>query len=171
VNATDPAPGSPSDASSPASGGLTRRERIDRHRARAWVVQIHYRWESGSGGLTLRDALVDTVETRSVAKRRLPYIREVLDLMDESLPEVDRALQRALDNWRLDRLSTLDRAILRLGATEILYMEDVPPKVSIQEAIRLAEAYGGPESPRFVNGVLDALYKAARKAEGAEAGG
>jgi len=160
---TDPAP----DSSPRTSGGLTRRERIDRHRARAWIVQIHYRWESGSGGLTLRDALVDTVQTRVVAERRLPYIREVLDLMDESLPEVDRALQRALDNWRLDRLSTLDRAILRLGATEILFMEEVPPKVSIQEGIRLAESYGGSESPRFVNGVLDALYKA----EGAEARG
>jgi transcription antitermination factor NusB len=139
---------------------LTRRERIDRTRARGWILQIHYRWEAGSGGLTLRDALVDTVQTRTVAERRLPYIREVLDLMDENLPEVDRALHRALDNWRLERLSTIDRAILRLGATEILYMEEVPPKVSIQEGIRLAEAYGGPESPRFVNGVLDALYKA-----------
>lgn len=142
-------------------GKLSRRDRIDRSRARAWILQIHYRWESGSGGLTLRDALVDTVATRRVSKRRLPYIREALDLMDENLPELDRALQRALDNWRLERLSTIDRAILRLGATEILFLEDVPPKVSIQEAIRLAEAYGGTESPRFVNGVLDALYKSA----------
>lgn len=138
---------------------MSRRERIDRSRARAWILQIHYRWESGSGGRTLRDALVDTVATRHVAKRRLPYVREVLDLMDEHLEGLDRALQRALENWRLERLSTIDRAILRLGATEILHMEEVPPKVSIQEAIRLAEQYGGPESPRFVNGVLDALYK------------
>lgn len=139
---------------------LSLRERIDRSRARAWVLQIHYRWESGSGGLTLRDALVDTVATRRISERRLPYIRRLLDFLDEHLPEVDRYLQRALDNWRLDRLSTIDRAILRLGATEILYLDEVPPKVSIQEAIRLAEAYGGNESPRFVNGVLDALYKA-----------
>ena len=103
----------------------------------------------------------ERLATRRVSERRLPYIREVLDLMDEYLPELDRFIQRALDNWRLERLSTMDRAILRIGATEILFMEEVPPKVSIQEAIRLAEAYGGPESPRFVNGVLDALYKRA----------
>lgn len=144
-----------------SEGTLSRRERIDRSRARAWILQIHYRWESGSGGLTLRDALVDTIATRRVSRRRLPYIRRVLDLMDENLPELDRAIQRSLDNWRLERLSTIDRAILRVGATEILYMEDVPPKVSIQEGLGLAEAYGGPESPRFVNGVLDAVYKAA----------
>jgi N utilization substance protein B len=103
--------------------------------------------------------LVDTTATRLVAKRRLPYIREVLQLMDEHLSEIDAMLQNSLDNWRLERLSTIDRAVLRIGATEIVYMEDVPPKVSIQESIRLAEAYGGSESPRFVNGVLDALYK------------
>lgn len=141
------------------SGGLGRAERIDRSRARAWILQIHYRWEAGSGGITLRDALVETVATRRISPRRLPYVREVLGLMDEELPEVDRALQAALDNWRLERLSRIDRAILRLGATEILFVDEVPPKVSIHEAIRLAEAYGGNESPRFINGVLDALYK------------
>lgn len=138
---------------------LSRAERIDRTRARAWALQIHYRWEAGGGGTTLRDAMVDTVATRRVSPRRLPYVRRVLTLLDESLPDVDRALQGALDNWRLDRLSTIDRALLRVAAVEILFVEDVPPKVSIQEAIRLAEQYGGPDSPRFVNGVLDALYK------------
>ena len=53
----------------------------------------------------------------------------------------------------------IDRGVLRLAAAELLYAPDVPPKVAIQEGIRLAEQYGGPESPRFVNGVLDALYK------------
>ena len=115
--------------------------------------------ESGGGEGTLREALEDTLDTRRVARRRLPYIREVLGCMDEHLADIDRALRRALDNWRLDRLSAMDRAVLRIAATEILYVEEVPPKVAIQEAIRLAEAYGGDESPGFVNGVLDALYK------------
>jgi N utilization substance protein B len=87
-------------------------------------------------------------------------VRTILTLLDEHLPEVDDALVGALDNWRLERLSTLDRAILRIGAAELMHVADVPPKVAIQEAIRLAEAYGGPDSPRFVNGVLDALFKA-----------
>jgi transcription antitermination protein NusB len=138
---------------------ITLPERIDRMRARAWILQIHYRWESVGFEGTLRDALVDTTATRLIAKRRLPYIREVLQHMDDHLPEIDRLLKDALDNWRLERLSKIDRAVVRIGATEIVHMEDVPPKVSIQEAIRLAEAYGGPDSPRFVNGVLDALYK------------
>ena len=138
---------------------LDRRERIDRSRARAWALQVHYRWESTGFGGTLRDALVETTATRVVAQRRLPYIRKLLTVLDENLDEVDRALSDALDNWSLDRLSRIDRAVLRIGAVELLFQEDIPPKVAIQEAIHLAEAYGGRESPRFVNGVLDALYK------------
>lgn len=140
-------------------GRLGRTERLDRSRARAWILQIHYRWESQGAGGTLVDALEETRDTRRIARRRIPYIREILGLMDAHLADIDAALREALENWRLDRLSAMDRAVLRIGATELLYVEDVPPKVAIQEAIRLAEAYGGEESPGFVNGVLDALYK------------
>jgi N utilization substance protein B len=144
---------------------LGRAERIDRTRARAWALQVQYRWESSGAGGSVLDALSESVATRRISPRRLPYLRQVLTLLDEHLPEVDAALQAAVDNWRLERLSTLDRAVLRLAGTEMLFLEDVPPKVSIQEAIRLAEQYGGPDSPRFVNGVLDALYKGLRESE------
>ena len=133
--------------------------RIDRTRARAWVLQIHYRWEVGDKGGTLAQSLEDTVATRRIAPARLPYIRRLLTALDEHGPEVDAVLTEALDNWRIDRLAFLDRAVLRIAAVEIIHFDDVPPKVSIQEAVRLAEGYGGADSPRFVNGVLDALYK------------
>jgi N utilization substance protein B len=89
----------------------------------------------------------------------LEYIELLLETLQDHLPDVDRALQSSLENWRLDRLSVMDRSILRLAGTEILFLEEIPPKVSIQEGIHLAEAYGGRDSPRFVNGVLDALFK------------
>lgn len=138
---------------------MDRADRIDRSRARAWIVQIQYQWEAGLESKSLGDALGETLAMRRISPRRLPYVRRVLSLLDEHMSQIDKALQDALENWRLERLSTLDRAILRLAATEILYVDDVPPKVSLQEAIQLAEAYGGDDSPRFVNGVLDALYK------------
>jgi N utilization substance protein B len=138
----------------------TPRERIDRVRARAWALQVLYRWEAGgSGGSNLRDALVETTATRRVSPRRLPYVRLLLDTVDENLEEIDARLRRSLDNWRMERLSAIDRGVLRLATAELLYLEEIPPKVAIQEAVRLAEQYGGPESPRFVNGVLDALYR------------
>jgi N utilization substance protein B len=134
-------------------------ERLDRSRARAWLLQIHYRWESEGADGSLSRALSATMATRRISPRRVPYVRQVLALMEKHLSEIDALLRAALDNWRLDRLSKMDRAVLRIAATEMLYVDEIPPKVAIQEAIRLAEAYGGEESPRFVNGVLDALYK------------
>ena len=131
----------------------------DRSRARAWALQVLYRWESAGAGETILQALSKVLQSRTVAPRRVPYIEILLENLQENLPEVDRNVQRSLENWRLERLSVMDRSILRLSATEILFMEDIPPKVSIQEGIHLAEAYGGKDSPRFVNGVLDALFK------------
>lgn len=137
----------------------SQKERIDRVRARAWALQVLYRWEATGREESLRDTLVDTTATRRVSPRRLPYLREVLSHVEAHGPEIDERLGAALENWRMERLAVVDGALLRLAAAEMLYMEDVPPKVSIQEAVRLAEQYGGPDSPRFVNGVLDALYR------------
>ena len=112
----------------------------------------------------MRDALVDTLRTRRIAPARVPYVRQLLTVLDEHLAEIDQRLRVALDNWKLERVSSLDRGVLRIGVAELLFVDEVPAKVAIQEAIRLAEAYGGAESPRFVNGVLDALYKSGDRA-------
>ena len=131
----------------------------DRSRARAWIIQILYGWEALNRAVPLAAVLETTLATRKIAPAREPYIRRVLEQLASHPDEVDRKLQDVLENWRLERLSSLDRQVLRLGAVEILYFADIPPRVSIQEAIRLAEKYGGDESVRFVNGVLDALLK------------
>ena len=136
-----------------------RRIRIDRTRARAWVLQIHYRWESSGCAGSLIDALSDTTATRLISQTRLPYVRTLVTLIENHLEEIDTHIRSALDNWHLDRVSSIDRGILRIAAAELFYLDEVPPKVSIQEAILLAEAYGGSDSPRFVNGVLDAVFK------------
>ena len=149
----------------PASPAETGDHPRDRSRARAWALQVLYRWESAGGGETIAQALGKILQSRHVAPRRVPYLERVLETLQDHLPDVDRALQGALENWRLERLSVMDRSILRISATELLFLEGIPPKVSIQEAIHLAEAYGGKDSPRFVNGVLDALYKKPRKGE------
>ncbi len=137
-------------------GGVNPRNRT---LARAWALHVLYRWESLGGDESLREALGSVLRTRRVAPSREGYLRRLVETVEEHLPEVDRVLEAALENWRLERLSVVDRSILRLAAAELLFLEDIPPKVSIQEGIRLAERYGGPDSPRFVNGVLDALYR------------
>src|SRR5438552_2229033 len=71
--------------------------------------------------------------------------------------DIDERLTAAAENWRLARMSTVDRNILRLGAYELLYSFDTPPAVALDEAISLARRLGTKESPSFVNGVLDQL--------------
>ncbi len=145
----------------------SRRERIDRVRARAWALQILYRWEAGAEGVSLRDALVETTGTRRISPRRLPFVRSVLKVVEAHREEIDGRITDALANWTLGRVAAIDRAVLRLATAELGWVEEIPPKVSIQEAIRLAEQYGGPDSPRFVNGVLDAIWRRMRAEVGA----
>jgi hypothetical protein len=74
---------------------------------------------------------------------------------------IDDIITRAAPDWPLDKIGTVDRNILRIGLTELLFGDraQVPPKVAIDEAIELAKTYGGETSGRFVNGVLGAIYK------------
>lgn len=140
-----------------AGGG--GRPHADRSRARAWALNVHYRWEAEGGEGPLGEALSRTLRSRRVAERRRPHLERIVEAIDGHRDEIDRALEDALDNWRLDRLASIDRGVLRIAAAEMLYLDDVPPKVALQEGIRLAERYGGDESARFVNGVLDAVLR------------
>jgi N utilization substance protein B len=71
--------------------------------------------------------------------------------------EIDGRLREALEHWRLERLGFIDRSILRLAACEIMFLDDVPLRVTIDEFISIARRYGNDESPAFVNGVLDRI--------------
>jgi transcription antitermination factor NusB len=76
----------------------------------------------------------------------------------EKKDELDALIGRSSINWRLERMSRVDKSILRLAAYEILYMKDIPPKVSIDEAVELGKKYGTEDSGAFINGVLDKIY-------------
>jgi N utilization substance protein B len=126
-------------------------------RARARALQALYAWDMRPGERLERiatqvwDDLAISPEERQIARRLVrPMIRSG-DSIDTSLGEVTT-------NWRLERLGAIERSVLRLGAAE-LSGTDTPPRIVIQEAVRLAERYGSARSARFVNGVLDALAR------------
>jgi N utilization substance protein B len=81
----------------------------------------------------------------------------LLDAIERDGFKVDARIEAHADNWRLSRMTAVDRNILRVAAVEMLRIDDVPLRVSIREAIRLAEWFGTEDSRRFVNGVLDAF--------------
>jgi len=69
--------------------------------------------------------------------------------------ELDQLISQASRNWRLERLSRLDKCVLRLAVYEILFIKDIPPKVSIDEAVEIGKKFGNENSGKFINGVLD----------------
>lgn len=77
----------------------------------------------------------------------------------EKLSAIDASLERIADNWVLDRMAAVDRAILRFAAYEILYRKDIPSAVTMNEAIEIAKKYSSSESAAFLNGVLDRLAR------------
>jgi N utilization substance protein B len=71
--------------------------------------------------------------------------------------KIDETIAATVENWSMDRLASVDRAILRFATYELMYMPDIPPKVTINEAVEIAKAYGDDDSGRFINGVLDKI--------------
>jgi transcription antitermination protein NusB len=131
----------------------------ERSRAREWALRVLYAWETRRGETDLETLLEEFLARNVVAAARRPYLRRLLTTIDAHRALLDQELQRCLTNWRLERLSAVDRNVLRIAAAEMIRFDDIPPRVSIQEALRLAEKYGTDRSPGFVNGVLDALMR------------
>jgi len=130
-----------------------------RRQAREWVVQFLFQTEFNPGELD--EALSDfwDDEEKKPLDRDRDYVNEVIrGVIDQQL-KIDRTLKRYTDNWDVDRLGVLERSVLRVAVYEMLFRADVPPVVSINEAIEIAKAYSGQKSARFVNGVLDRIQK------------
>jgi N utilization substance protein B len=83
----------------------------------------------------------------------------VLEGIEAHQEEIDHLVEERAEGWRLERLYSVDRNILRLAIYELLYREDVPPEVVIDEAVELAKKYGTERSPAFINGILDRVLK------------
>jgi len=93
----------------------------------------------------------------------LEFAGRLVSITRERLDEIDDAIQSASRNWRLDRMSRVDRNILRLATCELRHSPDVPVKVVINEAVELAKRFGTADSPAFVNGILDRIAHQLRR--------
>ncbi len=87
------------------------------------------------------------------------FVERVLAGVVEKMPELDKIIDAHADKWALKRMPILDRNILRLGVYELMYEDDIPASVTINEAVELANMYSTDDSGRFVNGILGRLVK------------
>ena len=96
---------------------------------------------------------------KRISKTNLEYIRTVTTGTEENLAKINSIIESKLKNWSIDRLSKVNLVILQLAVYEIEFIDDIPFKVSVNEAVELAKKYGDTESGAFINGVLGSIIK------------
>ena len=126
-------------------------------RARSRALQALYAWDMRSGQ-SLERVATAIWDDLSVPPAERSLAQRIVGVVVADGAKIDKELEAVTTNWRLERLGAIDRAVLRLAAAELTTGE-TPPKVIIQEAVRLAERYGSVQSARFVNGIVDALAR------------
>lgn len=124
-----------------------------RRMARQAAVQFHF-WRDVHGG-EAPEKMDEFWEFCPAKPNVREFAQPLIDGMVAHLPEIDEKISRYCDNYEFRRISPVDRNVLRLAIYEMLFRDDIPPVVSINEAIELAKTFGGNESGRFVNGILD----------------
>lgn len=133
-----------------------------RRTGRAYALQLLYA-RDGDPATDVTGAAVSWADAfdLEVEEGAQMFARDLVAAATEKSTEIDELITSASKNWRIDRMSRVDRNILRLGACELLAFRDVPTKVVINEAVELAKRFGTAESSAFVNGVLDRIATAA----------
>lgn len=134
----------------------------NRHLSRSIVLQTLFEWDVNEiDKKELINVLERNIEEFAKNKSDQPFMEGLMDGALQKQKEIDLIIEKAAPEWPIDRISPVDRNILRLGLYELLFSDrkEVPAKVAINEAIELAKQFGGENSSRFVNGVLGAVYK------------
>lgn len=134
----------------------------NRHLSRSVVLQSLFEWDfmvkdhKATEVILLRNS-----EEFAPGVGDIPFMKELLSGVLQKQTDLDKVIEKAAPEWPIDKISTIDRNILRLGLFELLFSDkkEVPAKVAINESIELAKTFGGEKSGKFVNGVLGAVYK------------
>ena len=139
----------------------------NRHLSRSIILQTLFEWDfpSTSSGQARVEEIYPVFEKNirefAPGTNDRPFMDHLLRQVLEKKRDLDILIEKAAPDWPIDKISVVDRNILRIGLAELLFADrqEVPPKVAINEAIELAKTFGGETSGRFINGVLGAVYK------------
>ena len=127
-----------------------------RRSSRELALKFLYQFELNGGDLGEQIKLF--LERNSSQEDVANFMKELVVSLIDKMEEIDEIIQKFSDHWILDRMTVIDRNILRMGACELLFNFSTPPKVVINEAIDIAKKYGNENSPEFINGILDKVY-------------
>lgn len=127
----------------------------NRRKSRELTLQALYQAEiSGTEPLAQFALFCDNFQ---VNQKVIPQAQELLEGIAAHSAEIDALISQHAKNWRVGRMSIIDRSLIRLGAYELLFRDDVPASVAINEAIEIAKRYSTDDAPSFINGILDAI--------------
>ena len=128
----------------------------ERRRARELAVQVLFHLEfSPDDPSETFELICENFDARQSIRN---FSRKLVLGVWEKKETLDEVISKASKNWRIDRMARLDRSILRLAAFEIMFVQDIPAKVSLDEAVEIGKKFGGEDSGRYINGVLDRIY-------------
>ncbi len=127
-----------------------------RRTARTLALQALYQWNLQQDERTYPWEGWRDGDTEPAA---IDFAKTLVEGVIQHRDAIDAAISKNAHNWAIDRLSVVDRNVLRIAVFELLYLDDIPPAVTINEAIEIAKQFGDDESGGFVNGILDGLSK------------
>lgn len=132
---------------------------MNRKRSREIAMELLF-------GMTLsKNTLEETIETfkedyeMKLKTIDLEYIKGILEKVQKNLEVIDGKIEKSLTNWKIERISKVNLTVLRIAIAEMMFLEDVPNKVAINEAIEVTKKYSDEKSVAFINGVLDKALK------------
>jgi len=137
-----------------------------RHLSRSIVMQSLYEWDFyGQKDGDLKKVVERNIEEFGPGLEDTDFIWKLSKGVKDHLSELNKIIEKAAPEWPLDKITIVDRNVLRIGLFELMYadQESVPPKVAINEAIELAKSFGGESSGKFINGVLGTVFKEVKK--------
>ncbi len=132
-----------------------------RHLVRTVVLQSLYEWDFYHKKHDLVQILTRNLDEFAPGIDEPEFAWKILKRIVDHLQEIDDLIVKSAPEWPLDKVALIDRNILRIGLSELLYADptEVPPKVAINEAIEMAKNYGGPNAGKFINGVLGTVFR------------
>jgi len=129
-----------------------------RTRAREFALQVLYQMDiTGDAFKDALDNFWSAREEEPAPEELKAFAAELVEGVGEHRDAIDKKISQYATNWQLERMAVVDRNILRMGCYELIFRDDIPPKVSINEAVHLAKRYSGQEAGSFVNAILDKI--------------
>ena len=125
--------------------------------SRELALKFLYQFEFNEG--EFNDQMASFEERLTCKDEVKDFMEELVSKVLQHLGDIDDILKKYSEHWALDRMTVIDRNLLRLGVCELIYSQTIPPKVVINEAVEIAKKYGSEESPDFINGILDKIFK------------